>query len=504
MSVAVTPRSSSLLLAALGLALLADLLLRGAAWGINLGLLALAIGGTGAGLGRGGGGRLRRSAGPFALAAIGFALLFALRDSDDLKWANGIALVLCLGAALMPKGGRSLRESSVVELAGGVTEAIGALPVEATTLAGTAREIRFGSPEARGRSRALGRGLLLALPLLLVFGGLFASADAVFRRSIDDAFRVNFDLGAFWAHFWTFASALTLVGGILHRAFRERPARPPVVRPSVEVPFGPVPYGAMPPGPFAGPPAPPAPARPKGLGIIETGTVLGSLVLLFAAFVAVQFRYLFGAAETVRATVGLSYSEYARAGFFELAWTAILAMVVILGADASLRREGPRDDAVFRWLGRGLVALVLLVVLSAMTRMRAYTDFFGLTELRVYTSVFMGWLTLAFVLMLFTTLAGRPRRFAFGGFVAGLLTIFVTNLMNPDRLIVRTNLLRPRADFAYMRTLSDDAILALRDLSAAIPAAHRAEAAALVASRRAALARGDWRELNLARAALAR
>jgi hypothetical protein len=33
---------------------------------------------------------------------------------------------------------------------------------------------------ARGRSGAVGRGLALGLPLLLLFGGLSAAADAVF------------------------------------------------------------------------------------------------------------------------------------------------------------------------------------------------------------------------------------------------------------------------------------------------------------------------------------
>jgi hypothetical protein len=51
------------------------------------------------------------------------------------------------------------------------------------------------------------------------------------------------------------------------------------------------------------------------LGIVELGTVLGLLDLLFLAFVAVQVRYLFGGAERVATTARLTYAEYARRGF---------------------------------------------------------------------------------------------------------------------------------------------------------------------------------------------
>ena len=54
------------------------------------------------------------------------------------------------------------------------------------------------------------------------------------------------------------------------------------------------------------------------LGIVETSVVLGLLDALFLAFVAVQVCYLFGGAERVVETAGLTYAEYARRGFFDL------------------------------------------------------------------------------------------------------------------------------------------------------------------------------------------
>jgi Domain of unknown function (DUF4173) len=62
------------------------------------------------------------------------------------------------------------------------------------------------------------------------------------------------------------------------------------------------------------------------LGIVEIGIVLGLLDLLFLTFVVIQVRYLFGGAGRVAATAGLTHTEYARRGFFELVTVTALAL----------------------------------------------------------------------------------------------------------------------------------------------------------------------------------
>ena len=52
-------------------------------------------------------------------------------------------------------------------------------------------------------------------------------------------------------------------------------------------------------------------------------------MLLFALFVAVQLRVLFGGAAYVQRTTGLGYGEYARQGFVQLLAVAALTLTVI-------------------------------------------------------------------------------------------------------------------------------------------------------------------------------
>src|SRR2546428_791979 len=80
----------------------------------------------------------------------------------------------------------------------GFAAAVGAC-VGALALVG--RDVRWEELPSGGalrHLRAVGAGTLLALPLLLVFGGLFASADAVFGNVLAGAFDIDF--GAVASH----------------------------------------------------------------------------------------------------------------------------------------------------------------------------------------------------------------------------------------------------------------------------------------------------------------
>src|SRR5262249_38358145 len=143
------------------------------------------------------------------------------------------------------------------------------------------------------------------------------------------------------------------------------------------------------------------------LGFVEIATALALLDLLFLAFVLVQFRYFFGGADVVLSSTHLTYAHYARHGFFELVTVAALAVPLLLMAHALLRGARPAQTRLFRLLAGALVALLFVIMLSAVQRMRLYQREYGLTELRVYTTAFMGWLAAVFLWLCATVLRGR-------------------------------------------------------------------------------------------------
>lgn len=84
---------------------------------------------------------------------VGFALLFALRDSNALKIANGLAVAFCLGALLLPKMAGGLRSASLSRLLYAPFTALATLAGGFYRIAVGAADERKATPEAGRRRR---------------------------------------------------------------------------------------------------------------------------------------------------------------------------------------------------------------------------------------------------------------------------------------------------------------------------------------------------------------
>lgn len=303
-------------------------------------------------------------------------------------------------------------------------------------------------PNARAHGRRnlfpLLRGLLLALPILLVLGGLLASADLIFANYVEQALHLEFlaDVQAWiWRLCLMAGAAWLLAGGLVYAlAWRETAvADKSALEELVE---------AVP--------------RYLSLGFIESMVVLVLVNTLFLTFVSVQFAYLFGGERQI-SLEGYTYAEYARRGFFELVAVAVLTFALVMWLNWLTRRENKRQLRLFNWLGSGMVALVLVLLASAWQRMRLYELTFGYTELRLQVYVFMAWLAVALLWFLLTLWAQRRAYHVAIGLIVSAIGFLVTlNALNPDALIVRHNLNHYREtgelDAVYLSTLSDDAL----------------------------------------------
>jgi hypothetical protein len=305
------------------------------------------------------------------------------------------------------------------------------------------------------RAAAVARGLAIAAPLLVVFGALLMSADAVFAGLVTDVVRIDFEWIA--SHILLFSILAWLSAGYLRGFLTGTELPPPHVlwRNGAPLAF--------------------APRRPR-LGITEVATALAALDLLFLLFVIVQFRYLFGGDVLVQVTPDLTYAQYARRGFFELVFVVVLVVPVLLAADWLLDRRTRRDDVVFRVLAGVQIGLVLAITASALQRLRLYHASYGLTGSRFYALVLLIWIGAMLVWLAATVLRGRRDSFAFGTLASGLATVALLLVINPDAIVARTNVARMasadapvRFDVAYATSLSADAVPALIDALPALP-----------------------------------
>jgi len=334
-------------------------------------------------------------------------------------------------------------------------QALGLSLYNSTHVVAQARRGDLASIPRQSRNRVLPvlRGLLLALPVLVVFIALLASADLIFGEWVQRL--LDLDL---LATFWSWARhgiiivlvGLTVAGALAYTARARKPGS--AISPSWLTP-------------------------PRFIGATEGLVVINAVNVLFAVFVGLQLTYLFGGLANITAS-GFTYAEYARRGFAELVMVALLTLALVYVLRDISRLDSPRSPLVFKISGTILVALTCVMLVSAFKRLLLYETAYGFTELRVYVHTFMVWLGI--LLTWFgLTLWWHSANFGAGLIAVVLGFVLTLDVLNPDALIVRQNALRyqgllpqvsaeyieERIDVNYLTRLSDDAVPALIELA---------------------------------------
>lgn len=430
------PADRAALLAALGVGAAFDLAIRNGIASAGSALAVAAVAGALAATGRFSRPALLLLA---LMPIVGVGL--AVRQSAWLVVPDvGAVVALTVGATALA-GEEALRELTSI----GAAVRAGALALHSLRSAGflaqpIAAAVRERQPLPPGSTlRALGRGLVLAAPVVLVLGVLLASADAVFASVV----RVRLPSAGLAEH-----AALIVTGALLGATLlRSTASAPP-----------PVPGGAA-----------------WRLGTTEAATVMGLVAALYALFAAVQLVALAGGADHVLRTAGLTYAEYARSGFFQLLAAAAMTLGLLwaIGLVA-----GGASDRRLLVLAEVVVALTLMIVLVAVRRLHLYEAAFGLTMLRFMALVACAWLAIVLVLVgIDRAREGRPAVAPLGSVTAALGLLVMLNVANPEAIVVRRNvdaLARTgRLDVDYLTSLSDDAVPAVVEQLAAVPGPRR-------------------------------
>ncbi|HEY3265482.1 MAG TPA: DUF4173 domain-containing protein [Armatimonadota bacterium] len=422
-------RALTVAVAALALGVLGDALLRVTPWGLNVLLwtAALLFGFATVCRGR----KMPRGVWWFGGAAAFFAVALVWRDAAYLRAIDSVGLVAALALAAAAARHADVRRWGFIAYVG--RAAFSAAAAMGGFIVMLALNVRWDAIPRTGLTRRAGavlRGILIAVPILLVFGALLVSADAAFERAIRSIF--DWDIESLLSHLGLTAAFAWLAAGYLYQGVEER------VPAADREELAPL----------------PAPAP------IEAGTVLALLDAMLLAFVATQIPHFAG----LDASRGAAFREFARRGYFQLLVVSALALPVLTVAYryAVGSRAGWR---CYRALSSVLVGSILVVLASSAMRLQIMIAGTGLTELRLHSMAFLIWL--AFVMAWFggTVWRARPGRFALGALIAGFVAIVGLNAANPDAWMVRNNArganVRVRFDAPYMANLSADAAPAL-------------------------------------------
>lgn len=319
------------------------------------------------------------------------------------------------------------------------------------------------------------RTAAISLVALVLFGGLFASADAIFGSW---ASTIVPDLR--WDSVIARAFVFVMVGGVT-LAGCYLALNPPKVDAIL------------------------APAT-RFVRRWEWGVPVGFVIALFAGFLLAQASATIRGHDYVQETTGMSYADYVHQGFGQLTFATMLMLVVVGLTLRKAAKVTTADRLTLRIMLGALCLLTLAVVASALWRMHLYQQAYGFTSLRLFVDGFELWLGLIVLGVLISLGQLSTRWLGRGAMVTGALMMLVLIGMNPDAWVARHNIERfatsGELDAAYLASLSDDAVPTIaasslpEDLKSciihvppysyptAVPEAERAD---------------DWLELNLGR-----
>lgn len=193
-------------------------------------------------------------------------------------------------------------------------------------------------------------GVMVSLPFLLVFLGLFLAADPLIWKVLKDTLHLDDPeklfvqlvmdvlLGAFFIR-WTW-TAFT-------RALHER-----------HIEWTETKESAM---------------------RTAMAAFLGMLNLLFIGFIGFQFVYFFGGQAIVE-SYGLTYADYAREGFFQLFTVSVLVFAILFVIACFDRIK----SVAIRVLSLFMIVQSWVVIASGIKRLSLYVDAYGMSVLRYW------------------------------------------------------------------------------------------------------------------------
>ncbi len=247
-------------------------------------------------------------------------------------------------------------------------------------------------------------GIAVSLPVILIIVPLLISSDAAFeslfkKLSFDNAAEVIFSIGA-----GLFIALITFSRLFSLRFYEAGEIKEPSKR---------------------------------GVDPIALISFLGAICAIYVVYLFSQLAYFFSAMGGLLPE-DFTASEYARRGFFEMCAVCAINLVIIFLTSAICRKTENGLPVGIKVLNIFLCAFSILLIITAVSKMVLYIDFYGMTRLRIYTSLFMFALAIIFVTVT-TKLFVRKIPYMKIILVAIASLLLVTCLADADRIIASYN-----------------------------------------------------------------
>lgn len=192
---------------------------------------------------------------------------------------------------------------------------------------------------------------------------------------------------------------------------------------------------------------------------ITVVTIMIAINFVYCIFSLVQFSYLYAGGRGILPKE-ITYSQYARKGFFELILVTLINLTIVLLSKKYVKNKNRKISICCSILYSILIAFTYNMLFSAHYRMNLYEGAFGYTKLRVFVELFILLLSLIFaVVLLGIWKCGVPvLKYSF---IIAIIMYCIMNFANLDRMVAKKNIERykntGKIDVEYITSLSYDA-----------------------------------------------
>lgn len=271
-------------------------------------------------------------------------------------------------------------------------------------------------------------GVLMSIPLLWIFGTLFYNADPIFAKLINEIKWPKIEISTkWWWDLWGSVIFFGIVGGILRNKLAK---------------------------------------QIKNTKWLKSATELNVAVLilegLFVAFSVVQIKYFLATPDDLK-RLQIVFSEYTRSGYGQMIFASVLAYIVVLRLEFSLRSQMKLQNSQSKltiFLIWAMLVEILIFIVAATKRNYVYQSFYGFTQIRLLGFSLSLWLVAMLFLLAYKVWQKRKANFFTRGIIlVTAISILGLNVFDIDGTIVRTKPARLDwgVDYDYLSYLSDDA-----------------------------------------------
>lgn len=248
----------------------------------------------------------------------------------------------------------------------GNRQTLGVLYSAASTMGNIGVSLKSLFSNSNGEKKTIGKviiGLLCAIPVLAVIIPLLISSDDAFRGMMSDIFGNAF-ANFFKAIFGAIISMFVISYGFSLKAGRVARVKE---------------------GKFA------------GLESVFIISFLSAIAACYLLYLFSQLAYFFSAFKGFLPDGDITYSSYARKGFFEMCVIAVINLCLVFLSLILAKKKNGKVCHGIKAIATFIAAFTLIIIATAISKMVLYINAYGMTVLRISTSAFMIFLAVTFI-----------------------------------------------------------------------------------------------------------